>query len=111
GDDDESQEDFSSSKFLDVTTRKQCEKRLLALEKSATDAFEMGDNRKGVKAQKEYDEINSYLKRALDNRGRSRTFSGENEKARISVTKAITRAYEKIRPQAPKTAEYLAFCI
>ena len=51
--------------------------------------------------------LKSYLGGARDLHRRPRLFSSENEKARTSVTKAIKRAYDRIREQAPKTAFYL----
>ena len=39
--------------------------------------------------------------------GKSRRFAGDSEKARISVTNAISRAIDKLAPHAPNTAAHL----
>lgn len=92
---------------LDPKAIKQYQQRLKELERDATTAYNVGDSEKGDELQKQYDEIQSGLNKSFDIRLRPRAFSDDNEKARISVTKALKRAYNKIRPQSRKTAEYI----
>jgi hypothetical protein len=103
--------DFSRHENLDDPGVRFLNSKLLELEEEATYALEIGDTQMANDKQRQYDEVAAHLKKSRNVHGRARTFSGENDKARMSVTKALSRAYEKIRPQAPKTAEYLASCI
>jgi hypothetical protein len=102
-----SREDFGDDPVLDAAGRQTLEKKKDRLEREATDAYNIGNNKKGDEKRTEYEEVEKYLKRSLNVRGRSRRFSSENEKARTSVTKALGRAFGKIREQAPAIAKYL----
>ena len=97
----------SRDEQLDPKAIRQYKERLKDLERDATNAYNLGDNEKGDELQKQYDEIESRLKQSFDIHHRPRVFSGENEKARMSITRALKRAYDKIRVQAPKTAEHM----
>jgi hypothetical protein len=51
--------------------------------------------------ENEYDLIDRELELSRDIHGRSRLFSTENERARVSVTQALARADKKIEKQWP----------
>jgi hypothetical protein len=90
-----------------IPGRRSLTNRLRQIEDESTHALEIGDKKKAAELMREYAEIDLELSRSRDIHRRSRVFPDENEKARTSITKALGRAYEKIRLQAPKTAEYL----
>lgn len=102
-----SQLDFSRSEYSDYRATLKWKARMLELEELTTQALEIGDKQKVEGWQKEYDEIDSHLNRYRNVHGLPRVFSGENEQARTSITKALKRAYTKIRLQAPQTADHL----
>ena len=102
-----SQLDFIRSEYSDYPATLKCKARMLELEELTTRALEIGDKQKAEDWQKEYDKIDSHLNRSRNVRGLPRVFPGENEQARTSITKALRRAYTKIRLQAPKTADHL----
>jgi hypothetical protein len=97
----------SGDEQLDPKAIRQYKERLKDLERDATNAYNLSDNAKGDELQKQYDEIESRLKQSFDIHHRPRVFSDDNEKARISITRALKRAYNKIRLQAPKTARHM----
>lgn len=99
--------DFTEQAQLDHESRKKAEQEMQKLEDRASRALTGGDRQLADQLMREYDEIASFLSKSLDKKGRSRVFAGENEKARTSIKKAIDRAIEKIRNQAPQTADYL----
>jgi hypothetical protein len=99
--------DFPAQEVVDGQTRHELTEQLLKLERDITYRAEIGDNAGVDKLQQEYSIIESHLNRTRDVRGRPRVFSGENEKARISITHALSRAYEDIQDQAPKIAAHL----
>jgi len=101
------QRDFIAHELLDDQARRELAERQLELERDITYKFEMGDNAGAEKLLIEHSTIQSYLKSARGVQGRPRVFSGENEKARVSITHALNRAYEDIQEQAPKIAAHL----
>jgi len=96
-------DDFARQVVMDEEYERSIKRRMAEIERQIEycDAHEV----KGL--QGEYDKLESHLKKSRNVHGRRKIFPGENEKARTSITKALDRAYDKIRPQAPKTAEYL----
>jgi hypothetical protein len=75
------------------------------------DYEQRGDLYKVNEIQNEIDEIVKHYNRAIGLGGNSRKFNRDNEKARISVTKAIDRACEKIKKKCPSLAQHFQTCI
>jgi hypothetical protein len=101
------QSDFGRQEILDDRARNNLEQRLLQIEQDIAIRAEIGDTPRVDQLEKEYATIESFLSDSQGLHGRRRVFSGENEKARTSITKALRRAYDDIRDQAPKTAAHL----
>jgi hypothetical protein len=99
--------DFVAQELLDDQARRELRERLLELERDMAYRDEIGDIPTFDKLQKEYSTIEAHLERTRDVRGRPRIFSGQNEKARTSITHALSRAYKDIQDQAPKIAAHL----
>jgi hypothetical protein len=99
--------DFANHEILDDQARKEFAERLLEIEKDIAYRTEIGDKQTIEKLEKECATIQSSLGGSRDVRRRPRAFSGENEKARMSITHALKRAYESIGEQAPKAALHL----
>ena len=100
-------QDFTQDPILDDVGRGKLKTSLLDLEKQATAALEGGDVKKAERLQDEYDQIERELERSRNLHRRPRVFSSENEKARVSITNALGRAYDKIRQLSPEAADHL----
>jgi hypothetical protein len=101
------QSDFGRQEILDDRARSDLKQRLLQIEQEIAIRVEIGDTPKVDQLEKEYATIESCLGDSQGLHGRPRVFSGENEKARTSITKALRRAYDDIQEHAPKTAAHL----
>jgi hypothetical protein len=99
--------DFANQEVLDDRARREFEERLLELEREMAYRATIGDIPACDKLHNEYSTIESHLEKNRDVRGQPRVFSGQNEKARTSITHALSRAFEAIREQAPNIAAYL----
>jgi hypothetical protein len=99
--------DFVRHEVVDDKTRREVEQRLSEIEREIVYNQAIGDLEKVDRLREECATLQSYLGGSRNVHRRPRVFSSENEKARTTVTKAIQRAYERIREQAPKTAIYL----
>jgi hypothetical protein len=101
------QQDFTQYAILDHAGREKLETALVDLEQRTTAALNAGDIKKAERLQDEYDQIDRELEISCNIHGRPRVFNSENEKARISITQALTRAYRKIRTHSPEVADHL----
>ncbi len=101
------QQDFSRDSILDDLGRKKLIDRSDELQRKATLALEGEDFATAERLQDEYDLIVRELELSTDIHRHSRVFSNENERARVSVTQAIGRAYQKINKQRPELASHL----
>jgi hypothetical protein len=101
------QQDFAPDPILDDLGRKKLQNSLSDLEKQTTAAVEAGDMKRAKELQDEYDQINRQLEISRNLYRRPRTFNSKNEKARLSITQALTRAYRKIREHLPELAHHL----
>jgi hypothetical protein len=97
----------SDYELLDPKARQQYQARARVLEKAIADAKDRQDTAKRDELNRELEFIADQLSADTGLRGKTRKFSDDNEKARMSVTNAIQRALEKIETVAPKTAAYL----
>ena len=95
------QQDFTRDAILDDVGRKRLQARQDELEKQTAVAIEVGDTNKAHRVQDEYDQIERERERSCNIYGRPRIFGSENEKARVSITQALRRAYAKIRVRSP----------
>jgi hypothetical protein len=100
-------QDYTRDPILDDIGRGKLKVRLLDLEEQATAAIEGGNVKKAEQLQNEYDQIERELERSRNLHRRPRVFSSENEKARTSITNALSRAYDKIRQLSPEAADHL----
>jgi hypothetical protein len=101
------QQDFSRDAILDDLGRKKLIDRSDELQRQATLALEGEDFATAERLQDEYDLIVRELELSTDIHRRSRVFSNENERARVSVTQALGRAYRKINKEWPELASHL----
>jgi hypothetical protein len=103
--------DFGRDAILDDKGRRKLEAALSDLEGQATAALEVRDFKKAESLQNEYDQVQRELELSSNIHGRPRVFSDETEKARTSITKAISRAYREIEKQSPELAHHLKTAI
>ena len=106
-----SRQDFGQEAILDDVGRDRLGAALLDLETRATTALEAGDFKRAEELQNEYDQIERQLDLSRNIHRRSRVFSSENEKARVSITQALNRAYRKIEKHSPELASHLKSAI
>jgi hypothetical protein len=92
--------------LIDGTAMRQIKERMQQLENEIALRGGSGNTQQSDELQKELAQIRSYLKNSRNIRGRSRPFTDENDRARQSISKALVRAYELIRKQAPQTANH-----
>ena len=78
--------------------------RLARLEAEADTADRLGDVVRGEQLAAERDAILAELRGGTGLAGRRRTFSTAAERARVSVTKALWTAVDRIEAQAPRCA-------
>jgi hypothetical protein len=93
--------------LLDDQAKAQYGRRLQELEEELEQARDWGDTERAARLQDELDLLTQELARAVGLRGRDRTFSSPEERARISVTKAIKTAIRLIEKHCPKLAAHL----
>ena len=84
---------------LDDQARQEYGRRLAELEEELERARGWADIERAARLQSELDLLTEELSRAVGLRGRHRTFSSPEERARISVTKAIKTAIRLIEKQ------------
>jgi tetratricopeptide (TPR) repeat protein len=87
--------------LLDDQAKKDYGRRLEELEEELEQARDWRDNERAARVEDELDLLTRELARAVGLRGRDRTFSSSDERARISVTKAIRTAIRLIDKHCP----------
>jgi hypothetical protein len=92
---------------VDPQTVRECENEARRLGTEIAEARRCGAQWVVENKTVELERITDYLKSNTGLRGRSRKFSDEQEKARVTVTNGIRRALTKIAESAPDTAKYL----
>jgi hypothetical protein len=91
---------------LDDQAKREYGRRLAELEDELERARGWGDIERAARLQGELDLLTEELSRAVGLRGRDRTFSSPEERARISLTKAITTAIRLIEKHSPALAAH-----
>jgi tetratricopeptide (TPR) repeat protein len=92
--------------LLDDQAKQEYGRRLEELEEELEQARGWGDIERVARLQTELDLLTDELSRAVGPRGRDRTFSSPEERARISVTKAIRTAIGLIEKHSPALAAH-----
>jgi AAA ATPase domain len=92
--------------LLDYQAKREYGRRLQELEEELEQARDWGDTERVARLQNELDLLTKELGRAVGLRGRDRTFSSPEERARISVTKAIKTAIRLIEKNCPELAAH-----
>jgi hypothetical protein len=101
----------NSDNILDEEYKTNIGTHLKKLMEKRDDAKQSGDEIRLDEIQKEIDEINKFYAPAIGFGRKSRKFSKEDEKARISVKKSIDRACGKIKGKCPLLAQHFQICI
>ncbi len=91
---------------LDDRAKEEYGRRLGELDEELEQARAWGDTERAARLQDELDLLTQELGRAVGLRGRDRTFSSPEERARISVTKAIRTAIRLVEKHCPELAEH-----
>lgn len=81
--------------------------RMEDLQQQIEEAESIDDIERAFKAREEFDALADQLAGAFGLLGRSRTFGSTAERARVSTTKAIRSAIERIGEQVPVVAQHL----
>jgi hypothetical protein len=97
--------------LLDAQALRAYRARVATLREALEDAEAMGRSERAEALRSELDAIAAELKRATGLGGRARVTSGPAERARVAVTKALTRAIAALRPVHPALAEHLEACV
>jgi hypothetical protein len=92
---------------LDDQAKQEYRGRLAELDEELEQAHAWGDTERAARLQGELDVLTEELRRAVGLRGHDRTFASPEERARISVTKAIRTAIRLIDNQSPALAAHL----
>lgn len=92
--------------LLDDQAKEEYGRRLGELEEDLEQARDWGDTERAARLQDELDLLTQELGRAVGLRGRDRTFSSPEERARISVTKAVRTAIRLIDKHCPELAAH-----
>lgn len=98
---------FGEDAVIDAIGLRKLKERLCELKNAMDICHSTGDIKKATELENQHSEIEKYLRSSRNLRGRSRVFADETEKARQSITHALTRALQKIQAQCPKTATHL----
>lgn len=96
-----------SQTVLDATAKGQYRRRLVNLEQELAQAHEWHDVEREARLEEEMDFLARELSHALGLGGRDRGFTSADERARVSVTKAIKTAIKLIERQCPELAAHL----
>jgi hypothetical protein len=98
---------MSPQPVLDDTARHQYQRRLARLRAEIAELEAFDEHQRASRARAEYDRLTAELARALGLGGRSRRFSGNPERARVAVGKAIRRAISRIDRADGHTGQHL----
>lgn len=98
----------STQPVLDGAAKRAYRARAAALEDELEEARSYGDEERAARARYELDTLIDELERAVGLGGRDRSLAASSaERARVNVTRAITRAIARIRPHDPSLAQHL----
>ena len=97
--------------LLDARAKAEYRRRLTELEQELSEAESWADPDRAAKARVEIDLLERELATAVGLGGRDRHTSSDAERARVSVTKSIKSAMERIREHSPSLARHLASTI
>jgi hypothetical protein len=97
----------SSGPVLDAEAKEAYRRRLAELEDELEEARGWNDDERAVRLAGERDFIAAELGRAMGLGERDRSFASPEERARVSVTKAIRTAIKLVHKQSPELAEHL----
>lgn len=101
------QADAGAGPALDDTARSAYRERLEELRADLAQADEWNDPERAARAQAELDALTSQLAAAVGLGGRDRPTSSASERARISVTRAIRGALDRLAAESPELARHL----
>jgi hypothetical protein len=97
-----------AGEILDSQAKAEYRRRLAELQEEIDEAREFGDADRIARAEDEIDAVGRELSRAVGRGGRDRRAGSAAERARLSVTRAIKVAIERIAERHHSLAEYLS---
>lgn len=100
-----------AGEFLDSQAKAEYARRLGELREQLEEAQEFRDEERIAAAQDEIDTLSRELSRAVDLHGRDRRANSPSERARLSVTRAIKVAIERVAKRHPSLARHLTSAI
>lgn len=96
-----------TGELIDSEAKQVYRARMLDLQQQIEEAASMNDLERASKAREEFDALTDQLSAAFGLGGRSRTSGSTSERARVSATKAIRSAIQRIEEQLPSVGEHL----
>jgi hypothetical protein len=84
------------TEVLDDEARRAYRRRLAELDEQRRAATALGDHEAEARAEREQDALVAELRRLTGLGGRGRTFSDEDERARVNVTRTLRAAVERV---------------
>ncbi|MFN2614870.1 MAG: hypothetical protein ABR552_08675, partial [Actinomycetota bacterium] len=96
---------------IDPQAKREYQTRVAVLEEELEEAKSFGDAERALRAEQELAAIVEALRVATGLGGRSRKIGSDAERARVSVTKAIKAAIDKIGERAPRLGAHLESAI
>ncbi|HEU5279130.1 MAG TPA: AAA family ATPase [Gaiellaceae bacterium] len=97
--------------LLDEQAKREYGRRLDELEDEIDEARRSGDDDRAARLAGELEFLTRELRSAVGLHGRDRTFASPQERARVSVTKAIKTAIKLIDKHSPSLAAHLDTCV
>ena len=98
---------LNAGTLLDPEAKEAYRRRLAEIEEDMAEARSFGDDERGAQAESERDFLVRELARAVGLGGRLRRAGSASERARVSVTRALRQALERIRKHHPSLADHL----
>ena len=100
-----------AGEMLDPSAKAAYKRKLDELKEELEQARQRGDEERGERLEDEIEFVGRELKRAVGLGGRDRRAASASERARLSVTRAIKTALDKINENNPELGELLTKCI
>ncbi len=100
-----------SGEMLDPQAKQEYRRRLVDLNREMEDSRQLGVTDRADELQSEIDFLKTELSRAVGLGGRNRRAGSTAERARLSVTRAIRSAFQKITEHHEALGELLSRCI
>ncbi|MBW3666797.1 MAG: hypothetical protein KY394_04290 [Actinobacteria bacterium] len=97
-----------TGELIDTRARTAYERRIRDLQEDLNESEAMGDIERMARLREELDVLSEHLAAALGLGGKVRRTTSQAERARQSVTKAITSAADRIQRHCPALARHLA---